>query len=124
MEHSNPNPDYVGKLFHPVHAFQNRQLKDMARFKGDLKDDEHVYMIAEEFPDMNVGGTKPISDAGIATFADYMEFQPPMTAAFLHHMIAAHNGELRIVGQDYLEEVLSHWRAHQQGLLLALPDDE
>ena len=102
MEHCDPNPDWRGKFFHPVCAFQNRQWKYIARFRDVLKKDMHFHMITEEFPDMRVGGIKPMSDTGsLERLADFMDFEPPMTAAFLSRMIMEHNSELRIVGQDY-----------------------
>ena len=60
------------------------------------------YKITEEFPDLNpeVGGTKPMSDAGFKEVAAYMKLRHPVTADFLHHMIEKHEGEMRIVGAD------------------------
>ena len=101
IKHSNHSETHAGKLWHPIEAFHSRKLHVQWRFWTDLKRDPYYYKITDAFPDLNpqVGGTKPLSDAGFKEVAAYMKLKPPMTADFLHHMIDKHQGELRIVGQ-------------------------
>ena len=118
VNHFNTSEEKKGKLMHPIQSWHSTKMHFLHMLKEEMLDpiERTKLKIASEFPDLfefqrqdsdpaSGGKVQPISGDNLDRLAEKQKFKHPVSASFLQHLFSFHDGEVRMVGKPWWENV-------------------